>query len=194
MGSSPPQQTIGPVANGYGGEPRSNRHFTVTWDGTQNIRWQVDFGPGLSSPWPTDLSDVLDGLRCQQRGRRFGSSQDNLQHHLLCVDRATGNTIWSRTVARHCPRTNLGNVRGKRLRVAFAPSRMVNGSTFFLARPATGIRHRKTPTVAHAPRARNRIREAGARPPPAQSSTAICLMVARRPKAKHSWRDQTNDR
>jgi len=70
----------------------------TTWDATHNIAWQLDLpGPGSSSP-------VIVGSRlfltCYS-GYGVGDAETepgDLVHHILCIDRQSGEPIWERKI------------------------------------------------------------------------------------------------
>jgi hypothetical protein len=80
---------------GYGDE----RPVSTTWSESENLKWKAKLpGPGSSSP-------IVVGKRvfvtCYSG---YGASANDpgaigqLRRHLVCIDRSTGNEIWSRAV------------------------------------------------------------------------------------------------
>jgi outer membrane protein assembly factor BamB len=84
----------GPNGSGLSGDQVAP---PVAWNAQQNIKWKVDLsGPGLSSP-------IVVGTRVfltcwTGYGVDESASPEDLRRHLICVDRHTGNTLWSREV------------------------------------------------------------------------------------------------
>jgi outer membrane protein assembly factor BamB len=83
----------------------------VNWGNEQNIKWKVELpGPGNSSP-------IVVGervfLTCWTGyGAQESASQGDLRRHLLCIDRQTGRTLWSRDVEPALPEDEFeGNFR-----------------------------------------------------------------------------------
>ncbi|HEX5499781.1 MAG TPA: PQQ-binding-like beta-propeller repeat protein [Thermomicrobiales bacterium] len=86
-----------PRFRGQGGTATSDeRGLPTSWSGGENIAWKADLpGPGASSPivvgdrvFVTCYSGYgLDAANPGDLGR--------LKRHLLCLDRATGETIWT---------------------------------------------------------------------------------------------------
>jgi len=84
----------------------------TTWSDSQNLKWKVALpGPGSSSPivagervFITCYSGYGDGSS--------GASLEQLQRHLLCVDRTTGKTLWDKSIAAEMPEdAYTGNLR-----------------------------------------------------------------------------------
>lgn len=85
------------------------KNLPVRWSDTENLVWKTELpGPGTSSP-------VLHGdrlyLTCHT-GYGLGESNpgamDDLERHVLCVDRSTGKIVWSREVESKLPETEFG--------------------------------------------------------------------------------------
>lgn len=70
----------------------------TTWSDTSNLKWRTELpGPGSSSPiivgekvFVTCWSGYGDGSH---------GGPENLQRHLLCMDRASGRMLWQKSVA-----------------------------------------------------------------------------------------------
>jgi outer membrane protein assembly factor BamB len=83
-----------------------------TWSGTENVRWKLALpGPGSSSPivsrdrvFVTCYSGYGDG--------RSDAGIENLQRHLVCVERSTGKALWDKSVPAELPEDSYsGNLR-----------------------------------------------------------------------------------
>jgi len=71
----------------------------VTWSETENLRWKTALpGPGSSSPVLTN-SKVF--LTCYSGYGETASNPGEIAHlkrHLCCVDRQSGNMLWTKTI------------------------------------------------------------------------------------------------
>jgi len=90
----------GPDATGISDE----RGLPTTWSATENVVWKTPM-PGAGSSSPIVLGDrVL--LTCYSG---YGLDEDepgaveNLQHHLVCVDRTTGKIVWDQVEKAQMP-------------------------------------------------------------------------------------------
>ena len=104
----------GPLATGSA--PRANP--PLTWSDKQNIQWKVEI-PGRGSATPIVWEDrvfVLTAIRTDridpnlpkpedQPKRPFGITFPNQYYDfvVLCLDRATGETLWSKVATRQIP-------------------------------------------------------------------------------------------
>ncbi len=107
-------QLRGPLASGVApqGDP------PTTWSDTEHIRWKIQV-PGVGSSTPIVASDriflltaietdrVVDSVRDpkDQPKRSFGITFPNRIHAfvVMCLDRATGKTIWQKTAIEQLP-------------------------------------------------------------------------------------------
>ena len=65
----------------------------LTWSETENMKWSLDLpGPGSSSPivW----GDRVFVTCYSGYGDGSGGAIGDLKRHLICIDRATGKTLW----------------------------------------------------------------------------------------------------
>ncbi len=104
---------------GTGMAPQGNP--PVTWSESENIKWKIDIpGRGQSSPiiWgnkiffqtaidtgQTGTTDVAASSQRANRPRWAGGAAPKTLHKfdLICLDRATGKTLWQKTAAETVP-------------------------------------------------------------------------------------------
>ncbi len=80
-----------------------------SWGPEENICWKVELpGPGLSSPIVVGKQVFVTCWTGY--GADESQSQDSLRRHLLCVDRATGETMWQQTVNPALPEDEFGGM------------------------------------------------------------------------------------
>jgi outer membrane protein assembly factor BamB len=83
----------------------------VTWSPTQNLKWKVELpGPGSSCPIIIGNKVFVTCWSGYGTDRANRGDQENLQRHLTCLDRQTGNKIWDKTVAPYLPEDNYGGM------------------------------------------------------------------------------------
>lgn len=83
----------------------------VVWSATKNLKWKVELpGPGSSSP--IVVGDRVLVTCWSGYGTRRGDAgdQNDLQRHLVCLDRKTGSTLWDRSVPAVLPEDNYGGM------------------------------------------------------------------------------------
>ena len=74
----------------------------LKWSDTDGLAWKMDLpGPGASSPVVFGNKIFLTCYTGVQPGR--GGSLDDLQRHVLCLDRATGKLLWNTPVPADLP-------------------------------------------------------------------------------------------
>ncbi len=80
-----------PGFRGTNGDGVSNDSGVPTqWDDSNNIRWKLDLpGRGFSSP-------IVIGKHVFVTA--YSGEEDNVKRHLICVDRESGKTRWTKTV------------------------------------------------------------------------------------------------
>ena len=107
--------------NGSGISPDTDP-VPVKWSDTKNLKWKIELpGPGLSSPIVVGKRVFVTCWNGYGLNSRDPGDQKNLQRHLLCIDRETGKTLWSRAVDPVLPEDSFrGMFRPKRLRLAHA--------------------------------------------------------------------------
>jgi outer membrane protein assembly factor BamB len=81
----------------------------VTWGATENLKWKVSLpGPGSSSPIVVRNRVFVTCWSGYGTDRGSSGDQANLRRHLICLDRHTGDTLWSQTVEPHLPEDRYG--------------------------------------------------------------------------------------
>jgi len=70
---------------------------------TQNLVWKISPGPGTSSPVVFGSKIFLTTFRGYNDPTQPGGSQESLKLFVLCLDRETGETLWTKEVAPDLP-------------------------------------------------------------------------------------------
>lgn len=84
--------------NGDGLSPDS-APAPVEWSETKNLKWKTALpGPGLSSPIIVGDRVFITCYSGYGDGKHPEAAEKDLKRHLLCLDRKTGETIWSTSV------------------------------------------------------------------------------------------------
>ncbi len=74
-------------------------NYSLEWDATKNITWQIDLpGPGSSSPIIVDDHVFVTCYTGFAVDTDQPGEPQNLKRNLFCLDRATGGIVWERTV------------------------------------------------------------------------------------------------
>jgi outer membrane protein assembly factor BamB len=76
----------------------------VTWDATKNVAWKTNLpGPGSSSPiFIGDTIFLTSWTGFRVPGQPVGEQAD-LKRHLICLDRKTGKSKWSKEIPARLP-------------------------------------------------------------------------------------------
>ncbi|HND53360.1 MAG TPA: PQQ-binding-like beta-propeller repeat protein [Pirellulaceae bacterium] len=83
----------------------------TTWTPTENLKWKVPLpGPGSSSPILVGDKLFITCWSGYGVGRGQAGDQKNLRRHLLCIDRKTGSTVWTRDVEPVLPEDQYGGM------------------------------------------------------------------------------------
>lgn len=83
----------------------------TTWSDTENLKWKVALpGPGSSSPIVVGDRVFVTCWSGYGVDRRNAGDQSDLRRHLLCLNRNTGKTIWSKAVEPVLPEDNYGGM------------------------------------------------------------------------------------
>jgi outer membrane protein assembly factor BamB len=83
----------------------------VRWSATENLKWKVELpGPGSSSPIIVGDRVFVTCWTGYGVGRGSPGDQRQLRRHLICLNRETGETIWSRSVEPVLPEDNYGGM------------------------------------------------------------------------------------
>ncbi len=93
------------------GVVQSTRPLPTTWSSSQNLKWQVKIpGPGSSSP--IVVGDRIFVTYWSGYGVEAGNpgKQEDLKRHLLCLDKATGATLWDRSCDASLPEDRFGGM------------------------------------------------------------------------------------
>jgi len=84
--------------NGSGISP-DEQPAPVTWSETENLKWKIDLpGPGSSSPIVVGEKVFVTCWTGYATQRGNPGDQQDLQRHLICVDRQTGKVLWDQAV------------------------------------------------------------------------------------------------
>jgi outer membrane protein assembly factor BamB len=75
----------------------------ATWSETKNLKWKTKLpGPGTSSPLILGERVFLTSYSGYGAGGSGGRPED-LKRHMICLDRGSGKTLWSKEVAADLP-------------------------------------------------------------------------------------------
>lgn len=98
----------GPNGDGHvpGSEPGP-----VAWDPGTNLKWKAEL-PGPGSSCPILVGDRVYVTCWSGYGvdRSAPGDQANLRRHLVCIDRAAGETVWDKSVAAYLPEDEYGGM------------------------------------------------------------------------------------
>ena len=76
----------------------------VEWGDAKNLKWKIDLpGPGASSPIVVGDRIFVTCWTGYGVDRRNVGNQEDLQRHLLCIDKETGKTLWQKSVKAKLP-------------------------------------------------------------------------------------------
>lgn len=93
-----------PQFRGPGGQGAADaKKLPVDWDGTRNLAWKTKM-PGAGSSSPIVVGDRIY-LTCYSGYGEADSSGDleDLTLHLVCLDRASGNSVWKKDIRPRMP-------------------------------------------------------------------------------------------
>ena len=81
----------------------------IKWSGSDGVVWKTEL-PGFGASSAITLGDQVFVTSYSGYGldRDEPGEQADLQHHLTCIDRSTGQVIWSRSIDPSLPRTEYG--------------------------------------------------------------------------------------
>jgi outer membrane protein assembly factor BamB len=83
----------------------------VTFGPTENLKWKIALpGPGSSSPIVVGDKLFVTCWSGYAVDRANLGEQKDLKRHLVCLDRATGKTVWSQAVAAKLPEDRYGGM------------------------------------------------------------------------------------
>ena len=84
---------------GGAGFSSADHPVPTEWTDTKNVKWAIDLpGPGSSSPIVVGDRVFVTCWTGYGLDQRNPGDQANLKRNLVCIDRATGKTVWSREV------------------------------------------------------------------------------------------------
>ena len=76
----------------------------TNWSGTRNLQWKVPLpGPGSSSPIVVGDKIFVTYWSGYGMDRRNPGDLKQLRRHLICIDRHTGKTLWSKNIEARLP-------------------------------------------------------------------------------------------
>ncbi|MFO0976118.1 MAG: PQQ-binding-like beta-propeller repeat protein [Planctomycetaceae bacterium] len=82
----------------------ASKNLPLTWSTSENIAWKVALpGPGASSPIVFGDHIYLTCYSGFFVPGEEGGSQENLKRHLVCLDRASGKSVWEKVVPARLP-------------------------------------------------------------------------------------------
>ena len=90
----------GPDATGVA----DDKGLPLTWTETENVLWKTPL-PGFGASSPITLGDKIF-LTCYSgyaTGQEKPGSQEELAHHLLCIDRRSGKIVWDKAETAQLP-------------------------------------------------------------------------------------------
>ena len=76
----------------------------TSWSGTRNLQWKIPLpGPGSSSPIAVGDKVFVTYWSGYGMDRRNPGDPKQLRRHLICIDRHTGKTLWSKAIEARLP-------------------------------------------------------------------------------------------
>lgn len=83
----------------------------VKWSDTENVKWKVPLpGPGSSGPIVSGDKVFITYWSGYGVDPENPGQMEDLKMHLRCLDRATGDTLWDRSVAAKLPEQEYGGM------------------------------------------------------------------------------------
>lgn len=77
----------------------TDTNVPTTWSDSENLRWKTELpGPGFSSPIIVGDKIVVTCYTGYGLSREDPGNIENLKRHLVCIDRKSGDQLWSVTV------------------------------------------------------------------------------------------------
>ncbi|MGD9857939.1 MAG: PQQ-binding-like beta-propeller repeat protein [Planctomycetaceae bacterium] len=78
----------------------SDTKVPTAWSDTQNLKWKCELpGPGLSCPIVVGDKVFVTSYTGYGTSRENPGKMEDLQRHLICVDRNSGKILWNSTIA-----------------------------------------------------------------------------------------------
>lgn len=91
------------------GVSTDEKQTPVSWSATENLKWKVPLpGPGSSSPIVVGNRVFVTCWSGYGTDRGSPGDQEDLRRHLLCFDRQTGETLWSKSIEPYLPEDRYG--------------------------------------------------------------------------------------
>jgi hypothetical protein len=91
----------GPNGSGVSGEAKS---VPIEWSDSKNLKWKAELpGPGASSPIVVGSRVFVTCWTGYGMDQANPGNKEDLQRHLLCIDRTTGKTLWQKSVSAKLP-------------------------------------------------------------------------------------------
>ncbi len=88
-----------------------SKPLPAKWSATENMKWKVKLpGPGRSCPIVVGDRVFLTCYTGYGTDQRDAGNQKDLRRHLLCLDRKTGKTLWSKIVEPILPEDRYGGM------------------------------------------------------------------------------------
>jgi outer membrane protein assembly factor BamB len=82
----------------------SEKGLPTTWSDTENVVWKTDLpGPGSSSPITSGDHVFITCYTGYGIPGEKGGDQEDLQRHLLCLDRKKGTILWKKSIKAKLP-------------------------------------------------------------------------------------------
>lgn len=98
----------GPNGTGISSETGST---PTEWSDSKNLKWKIELpGPGGSCPIVVGDRVFVTCWTGYGLDRKNPGSQEDLVRHLLCIDRATGKTLWQKSVQAKLPEEKFGGM------------------------------------------------------------------------------------
>ena len=89
----------------------ADTNVPVTWSESRNLKWKTPLpGPGSSSPIVWAKHVYVTCYSGYGVSRANPGKMEELQRHLLCIDRTDGQVVWSRTVEAVMPEDPFGGM------------------------------------------------------------------------------------
>jgi outer membrane protein assembly factor BamB len=96
---------LGPDGSGVSGE----KDLPTTWSATENIVWKTALpGFGASSPITVGERIFVTAYSGYAQGDDKAGQPEDLRHHVVCLDRATGNILWDKSTKAIMPEQPYG--------------------------------------------------------------------------------------
>lgn len=123
--------------NGSGVSP-DDKATPVTWSDTENLKWKAELpGPGSSCPIVLGNRVFVTCWSGYGVDRRDPGDQKNLKRNLLCIDRETGKTVWSKEIDAVLPEDRYGGMFAEHGYASHTP--VTDGERLYVFFGKTGV-------------------------------------------------------